>query len=815
MMRYPRSACVGLWFKFGALALAGVSPVMADVTSQPILSSVVDVSRDFRDFANSYFIADHVAAFDPATGSGKLGWRRTKYQWGLSFNNTSATYEKVPGNEWPTTVYSVDPALPFSLEFVSPRTIRLRMATSATARAEREKSLMLVREPQRDGSWETTKIEGGWVFKSAVGEVTLRDKPWRIEIRDAAGKLLTQTLTEKSELPFSFVRRASDYSRSVAAVFSLTPGEKIFGGGESYTELNKRGQKLVLWTHDVLGAESPEMYKPVPFFMSSRGYGMFLHTSSPVTCDFGATESGRNALTIGDDELDLFIFLGEPKDVIGAYTELTGRAAMPPLWSFGLWMSRITYKAEAEVRAVAAKLREHRIPTDVIHLDTGWFETDWECDYRFSTTRFTDPQSMITDLNRDGFRVSLWQLPYFVPQNRLFPEIVERGLAVKDAKGNLPTEDAVLDFSNPAAIAWYQENIAGLLKMGVGAIKVDFGEAAPGNGLYASGSTGFYEHNLYPLRYQKVVAEVTRATNGEDIIWARAAWAGSQRYPIHWSGDTPNTDSAMAGTLRGGLSLGVCGFSFWSHDIGGFFGKPSVDLYRRWMPFGMLVSHSRTHGAPPREPWEYGQAFEDDFRKATELKYRLMPYVYAQAKDSSERGLPMMRAMFIEYPDDPGAWLVDDAYLFGSSILVAPLLEAGTTGRNVYLPGGRWIDYQTGRVYERGWQRIEAGEIPVIMLVRDGTVLPHIGLAQSTAQMDWTKIELVVFAADKETRTASGLLCLPTENEVKTVTLERNGAIPASAMSAGTGAGGGGGFALRADPLGGRVKWSVRAAEVK
>jgi len=793
MTRELRLHRFGLLISFVAVALEGVTPVLADVTSQKILSAPVDVSPAFRDFANTYFIANHVAEFDVTTGVGKLSWQRSAYTWGMAFNNSSATYNQAKGNEWPPTVYAVDPSLPFSLEFVSPRTIRLRMATSATARTNQPASLMLVKEPVADSSWTRTKIDGGWEFKGAAGSVILRENPWRLEIHDVAGRLLTQTVTEKAELSFSFVRRAEDYSRSVAAVFSLAPGEKIFGGGESYTSLDKRGQKLVLWSHDVLGAESREMYKPIPFFLSNRGYAMFMHTSSPITCDFGATDAGRNALTIGDDELDLFIFLGNPKEVIGAYTELTGRAAMPPLWSFGLWMSRITYKAEAEVRAVAAKLREHRIPCDVIHLDTGWFETDWLCDYKFSTTRFIDPAKMITDLKQDGFHVSLWQLPYFVPQNRLFPEIVAQGLAIKDAKGNLPTEDALLDFSNPAAVAWYQKNIAGLLKMGVGAIKVDFGEAAPENGLYASGRTGFYEHNLYPLRYQKAVAEITKATTGEDIIWARAGWAGSQRYPLHWSGDAASTDSAMAGTLRAGLSLGVCGFSFWSHDIGGFFGRPSAELYRRWMAFGMLTSHSRCHGAPPREPWEYGTELENDYRRTTELKYRLMPYVYAQAKDSAERGLPMLRALFIEFPDDPGAWLVDDTYLFGTSILVAPLLEAGVSARDVYLPAGRWIDYQTGRVYDRGWHRIEAGQIPVVMLVRDGTVLPQIGLAQSTAQMDWTKLELVVYATEPAAL-ANGLVCLPSDGQLQKLEVERKAT----------------GLMLRSDPFNGRVQWRVR-----
>jgi alpha-D-xyloside xylohydrolase len=302
-------------------------------------------------------------------------------------------------------------------------------------------------------------------------------------------------------MPFSFVRRAADYSRSMDAVFTLSPGEKIFGCGESFTSLDKRGQKIVLWTDDANGIQNQGMYKPIPFFMSNRGYGMFIHTSSPITCDFGNSFSGVNSLMIGDDALDLFVFFGSPKEILDEYTTLTGKSPLPPLWSFGLWMSRCTYSSGQQVRDVAAKLRENKIPCDVIHLDTGWFETDWRCDYQFSTSRFADPQKMIADLKSNGFHISLWQLPYFVPQNTLFNELVEKNLVVRDAKGNLPDEDAVLDFSNPKTVEWYQDKLAGLLKMGVGAIKVDFGEAAPENGLYASGRTGFYEHNLYPLRY--------------------------------------------------------------------------------------------------------------------------------------------------------------------------------------------------------------------------------------------------------------------------------------------------------------------------
>jgi len=765
----------------------------------PLLSDLVDVSPDFRDYRNAYYLADSLSGFDPATGKGSLTWLRHQLVPRIAFDNMEAVLRPFEGVVFPDKEYATNPALPFEIQPVSPRTVRLRLRTGPRLRPE-EPSLMLAHEPGRDSSWATTRVDGGWRYASAAGSVTVLEKPWHVEVRDAAGRLLTRTqhttdhaATLVPALPFSFVRRSSDYSRSVAAVFSLSPGEKLFGTGESFARLDKRGQKVVLWANDANGVQTERMYKPIPFFLSSRGYGMFVHTSAPATFDMGASYHGSNALLLGDDELDLFLFLGTPKQVLDEYTTLTGKAAMPPLWSFGFWMSRITYFSEDEVRAVAAKLRESRVPADVIHLDTGWFENDWRCDYQFSKTRFRDPARMIADLKRDGIHVSLWQLPYFVPQNALFPEILEKGLAVRDARGNLPYDDAVLDFSNPATVAWYQEKIASLLRLGVGAIKVDFGEAAPLSGLYASGRTGFYEHNLYPLRYDRAVAEITKRVTGETIMWARSAWAGSQRYPVHWGGDAGNLDNAMLSTLRGGLSLGLSGFSFWSHDIGGFTAKTPEELYRRWLPFGMLTSHSRAHGTPPKEPWEYGPAFTDAFRRAVEMKYRLMPYVYAQARDSSERGLPMVRALFVEYPDDPGSWTVEDEYLFGSDVLVAPLFEEGQTGRSVYLPPGDWIDYQTARAYAGGWQRIEAGDLKAVVLVRDGTMLPHVAVAPSTDRIDWRRLELVVYAA--RARRARALVCLPADGVLHEVAVDAQGR-----------------FLPPGDPFAGRVKWAVRRA---
>lgn len=773
----------------------------AQIPAQPgrpqyLLNEPIDISGDFHDFSNTYYLADSLASFNPKTGQGELKYRRHNFSTRQAFNNMLGGLNRVNQNEFPSIEYAASPVYPFSVEFVSPRTIRIRAKSGIQTRPE-EPSLMLVGgKAPVDNTWKYTKVDGGHKYSNTFGSVVIKINPWKVEISDAAGKLLTSTnhATDNNTsftplTPFCFVRRSSDYSRSYSAAFNLSPDEKIFGCGESFTQLNKRGQKVVLWTDDANGVENETMYKPIPFFMSSRGYGMFMHTSSPITCDFGKYFNGLNSLMIGDDELDLFVFLGQPKEILDEYTNLTGKPEMPPLWSFGLWMSRITYFSENDGRTVARKLRENKIPCDVIHFDTGWFETDWRSDYTFSKTRFQDPAKMISDLKAQGFHISLWQLPYFVPKNSLYNEIVEKGLFVKDAKGNIPYEDAILDFSNPNTITWYQEKIAGLLKLGVGAIKVDFGEAAPHTGVYASGKTGFYEHNLYPLRYNKTVADITKKINGESIIWARSTWAGSQRYPLHWGGDAENTDNGMQAQLRGGLSLGLSGFSFWSHDIGGFVIKTPEDLYRRWLPFGMLTSHTRAHGAPPKEPWEYNESFNNAFRDATDMRYRLMPYIYGQSKLCTEKGLPMLRALFVEYPNDPGSWLIDNQYLFGSDIMVAPMMENGTE-RDVYLPGGKWIDYQTKQVYNPGWHRIKTGKVPVIMLVRDGAVIPHIKLAQSTMDMDWSNLDLVSFSSSQK---AEGFICLPSDNKLQPVSLTKKGNT----------------FALDSDPLAGKVKFKI------
>ncbi|SFB81443.1 alpha-D-xyloside xylohydrolase [Xylanibacter ruminicola] len=711
-----------------------------------------DMTADFYDLSNTYFFADSLISFDAAKGEGQVQWKRYRMSPRQAFNLNGYWPVRMQMLDFPDAAYDNDPNLKLKIEFITPRTARIRMFTSPVEPKNSDQDDVMFCDGFKargaGAMWKASQTADAISYQSPYGSIEIKPYPWRLVIKDAHGKVLTQTRhiidNDSSQVklqPFSFIKRGSDNSRSINPVLTLAPGERIYGCGESFTSLNKVGQKVHLSVTDPQGPETDGQYKPVPFFFSNRGYGIFMHTSAPVTCDFGASYIGADRLFMADEQMDFFVFLGEPKDILYEYTEITGKSPLPPLWSFGTWMSRITYFSQEEGLEIARQLRANRIPADVIHFDTGWFGTDWQCDYQFAKDRFKDPGKMLKQLAKDGFHTCLWQLPYFTPKNRFFNEIIDKGLHVKNATGGMPVEDAILDFSNPETVNWYQQKIEGLMKQGVSTIKCDFGEAAPYNGFYHSGKGGLYEHNLYPLRYNKALWEVVERNHpGEGIIWARSAWAGSQRYALHWGGDAATTNTGMLGDLRGGLSFGLSGFSFWSHDMGGFVTASPEDIYRRWLPFGFLSSHTRAHGAPPTEPWLISESFTDAFRACAEMKYKLMPYVWEQAKECSKLGLPMVRALLVEFPHDQGAWYVEDEYMFGSKMLVAPLLESGNS-RNVYLPKGKWIDYQTGKVYEGGYQTIEAGEIPCIILVKDGSVIPHAPLAQRTDQINWNAIE--------------------------------------------------------------------------
>ncbi len=757
-----------------AAVLLGMAPVAG---AQPLMNQAKDMSRDYVDMTATYFFAEGLKDFDAARGKGKVQWGRYSLEPRQAFNTNTVVMDRLRMKDFPESGYENDPLFDFQVEFISDRAVRVRMLTSPVTPKEVGELMLseefLARGPQ--AAWTCTETENEVTYSGPNGSLTIVRRPWRLILRDASGKVLTQTwareddeVTQVKVLPFGFRKSGTDNSRRLNPVFSLKAGERIYGCGESPTGLNKAGQKVNLFVTDPQGPETDEMYKPVPFWFSNRGYGVFLHTSAPVTCDFGATYVGATKLFMADEALDLFLFLGTLAQILDEYTDVVGKTPMPPTWSFGTWMSRITYFSQEDGYVIAARLRENRIPADVIHFDTGWFGVDWQCDYKFAEDRFSNPQKMIKDLLDDGFHISLWQLTYFTQHNTFYNELIDKNLVVRNADGTMPYEDAVLDFTNPETVKWYQGHLRELLEMGVGAIKADFGEGAPLDGFYSNGRGGLYEHNLYPVRYNKAVWEVTKDVQKPDgaVIWARSAWAGSQRYPLHWGGDAANTNEAMLSTLHAGMSFGLSGFPFWSHDIGGFVKSTPEDLYRRWLPFGFLSSHTRSHGDPPTEPWLYNQTFVDYYRASAEMKYKLMPYVLEQAKKCTETGLPMVRAMFIEYPDDPVAWMVEDQYLFGSDILVAPIFdtpqdynvqprtarnaERPTTGlrhwtRKVYLPGGQWVDYQTGKVYKPGWNDITTADLEAVILVRKGAVIPTVPVAQSTKDIDWNAVKNVKY----------------------------------------------------------------------
>ncbi|MEM7552102.1 MAG: alpha-xylosidase, partial [Bacteroidota bacterium] len=617
-----------------------------------LLNQPLDISEEFKDFTNEFFVPDKLTSIDASGRKGSMRWNKHMYQLEWAFNKIGRRMMKSEGKEIPSEDYVVDPVLDWSIAFHSSRVLRLRLSTSCRVRKDDDLP-MLTETPLPEVEWEPALEKGSISFSSEHGSLTLAKDIWGIEVKDANDRSLFKTLglneynsLHQKYIPFSFMRRSSDYKRMFAASFTLKHDEKIFGCGESFTRLDKRGQKIPLFTTDAQSAGTKEMYKPIPFFISSRGYGMFVHSGAPMTFDFGNEYDGSNTLYLGDDQLDLFIFIGTPEEILSEYTLLTGRSPVPPLWSFGLWMSRLGYDSREAVEEVADKMEEYSIPLDVIHIDARWFSDGYNCDYTFSD-QFPDPEGMISGLKERGIHTSLWQLPYYTTRNSMFDKVVDKKLHIRDGSHGIPTEDVILDFTNPQTLQWYEEKINPLLDMGVSAIKADFGEGAPVNGLFHSGRTGFYEHNLYPLYYTQKLFDLVKRKSEDTIIWARSSWAGGQRYPVHWGGDPEVSDFAMASTLRAGLSLGLSGFTYWSHDIGGFSSPPEPDLFLRWAFFGLFSSHSRVHGLPPKEPWHLGEEVVSVFRKMVEIRYRLIPFLYTQAVLSSRRGLPMIRPIFM------------------------------------------------------------------------------------------------------------------------------------------------------------------------
>lgn len=530
----------------------------------------------------------------------------------------------------------------------------------------------------------------------------------------------------------------------------LDTDEVIYGLGERFDSLTRNGRAVDFHNKDAVGTTSPRTYVNIPFYMSTKGYGLFLNTGARVDWQVGTRDISALQFCVADDDIDYFVIGGKsPREILRSYCSLTGFSKLPPLWSFGLWMSRNSYVSWDVVDDVAANIRKYDIPCDVLHLDTAWFAKDWNCDLKFSPERFPDPEAHMAALKEKGFHISLWQYNFIPPNedNTHYHEAVEHGYLSKNTEGKpyqLPesceggwVKDVTVDFSNPEAREWYAEKIRKLIRMGAGAIKTDFGEGIAQEALYHS-IEGRHFHDLYSLVYNHVVFNATYDASGENIVWARSGTAGSQRYPLHWGGDSQCSFDALAGTLRGALTIGISGIPFFSHDIGGFIGTPDDELYVRWAQMGLFSSHSRCHGCGDhnhREPWKFSEEACEIFRFYDKLRYSLMPYIYSEAEKCTKTGLPMMRALYLEYPEDRNVRHIDDQYLFGDSLLIAPVLKplSKSAYRDVYLPEGVWFDYFTKeKIRSHGqWIRREVDLATMPIYVKEGTVLSYCDAQES------------------------------------------------------------------------------------
>ncbi|MEV4009785.1 alpha-xylosidase [Nonomuraea angiospora] len=524
-------------------------------------------------------------------------------------------------------------------------------------------------------------------------------------------------------------------SAHLAQQLALDVGEVVYGLGERFGPLVKNGQTVEIWNADG-GTSSEQAYKNVPFYLTNRGYGVFVNHPGHVSYEIGSETVQRVQFSVAGESLEYFVIYGpSPKQILERYTALTGRPARLPAWSYGLWLSTsfTTDYDEQTVTSFIDGMAERDLPLSVFHFDCFWMrEFNW-CDFQWDPRVFPDPEGMLARLHAKDLRVCVWINPYIAQRSPLFAEAAAQGFLLRRPDGSVWQWDlwqagmGLVDFTNPDATRWFQSKLRALQDQGVDAFKTDFGERIPLDVAYFDGSAPERMHNLYTHLYNTAVFEVLeeRRGRGEAVLFARSATAGGQRLPVHWGGDSGSTYGSMAETLRGGLSLAFSGFSFWSHDIGGFEGTPDPGVFKRWVAFGLMSSHSRLHGSTSyRVPWAFDEEAVEVTRLFTKLKLRLMPYLYQAGLQAHESGTPLMRPMAMEFPGDRNAAHLDTQYMLGPDLLVAPVFTPDGTVE-LYLPDGTWTNYLTGERVEGGrWRTERHGFTSMPIYVREGAVLP-------------------------------------------------------------------------------------------
>jgi alpha-D-xyloside xylohydrolase len=572
--------------------------------------------------------------------------------------------------------------------------------------------------------------------------------------------------------------------------FALPSGIPVYGLGEKFGPLNRRGLLIDSWNEDATTLNSELSYKNVPFAWSPSGWGLFTHTTARVIHAVGYPQWSHRSyiLKVHDQDLDLFLLADDnPAEILKKYTTLTGRTKELPRWSYGVWMSRAYYKTAEEILDVAKKLREREIPCDVLVLDgRAWHKLDTRFDFQWDNDRYPDPDRFVSQLRSEKFKLCLWEYPYISVKNPLFKELAEKNYLLKTKDGKpyihrwLPDSlghdfphlppSGMIDFTNPDAYQWYLEAHKPLFDTGASVMKSDYGESIPEDVLAYNGDTGKRLHNVYSLLYNQCVFNATKKySNDGTMVWGRAGWTGSQRYPIQWGGDPQCDWEGLAASIRGALSYGMSGGPYYSHDIGGYaVGDPHPDLYIRWAQAGVMMSHTRFHGSGQREPWVYGEEAESIIKRWLAWRYQLIPYMQVCGLEASQNGLPVMRAMPLAFPDDILAWGFDEQYMLGPALLVVPVLNPENTVQ-FYLPNGKWFDLWSGECYEGPEvikRTVPLDHIPVFG--KEGAILPLGPVVQHTGDLDpgFHLSDIWVFGELQESISLPGLELKVTNSEI-------------------------------------------------
>lgn len=588
------------------------------------------------------------------------------------------------------------------------------------------------------------------------GKLTARvqkGENWRVDYVAEDGRVLTSSA-------FRGMGRALDKDTGktyMSDSLMLDVGECVYGLGERFAAYVKNGQSIDMWNADG-GTASEQTYKNIPFYMTNRGYGIFVEDTSDVSFEVASEKVERVQFSAEGETIVYDVIYGDtPKAVLDGYTALTGRPALLPAWSFGLWLSTsfTTNYDEKTATSFIQGMADRNIPLSVFHFDCFWMKGFNWCDFTWDEETFPDPVGMLKRYHDRGLHLCCWINPYIGQASPLFREGMEHGYLLKKTNGDVWQTDlwqagmGILDVTNPDARAWYCDHLRKILRMGVDCLKTDFGERIPVRDIaYYDGKDPLHMHNYYTFLYNKMVFDLLKEERGEGeaILFARSATAGSQQFPVHWGGDNSASYVSMAETLRAGLSMSHSGFGFWSHDISGFEQTAPADVYKRWAAFGLLSSHSRLHGSSSyRVPWLFDEESCDVVRKFTRLKCRLMPYLYGAAVEAHEHGTPMMRPMMLEFPDDPACDTLDRQYMMGESLLVAPVFHADSHV-DYYLPDGLWTSLLDGRKVQGGhWQKETHDFLSLPLMVRPGTVLP-MGKHDDRPDYDYTDgLELHVY----------------------------------------------------------------------